>query len=80
MPPTPEAELARNHAWRITSVDGQPSYPEYRVRQVLEWIIQRRAEAFETMINLPLTTPPATISWSGPSLVPGSCTTVVQPT
>ncbi len=29
-------------------------HPEYRVRQVLEWVIQRRAESFEPMSDLPL--------------------------
>ena len=29
-------------------------HPQYRARQVLEWVIQRRAEAFEPMSDLPL--------------------------
>ncbi len=29
-------------------------YPEYRARQVLEWVLQRRAESFELMSDVPL--------------------------
>jgi 23S rRNA (adenine2503-C2)-methyltransferase len=43
---TPVEEL---YAWMIDR-----GHARYRVRQILEWVLQRRAELFEPMSNLPL--------------------------
>jgi 23S rRNA (adenine2503-C2)-methyltransferase len=45
-----EATTEELRAWMT-----ERGHPAYRVRQVLEWVIQRRAESFEPMSDLPLT-------------------------
>jgi len=44
-----EATVEEVQAWMASQ-----GYPKYRVRQVFEWVIQRRAESFEPMTDLPL--------------------------
>ncbi len=44
-----EASIEELHAWITTQ-----GHARYRVRQILEWVIQRRAESFEPMSNLPM--------------------------
>src|SRR5208282_2588049 len=44
-----EATVEELQAWMASQ-----GHPGYRVRQVLEWVIQRRAESFEPMSDLPL--------------------------
>jgi 23S rRNA (adenine2503-C2)-methyltransferase len=42
------ASMAEWHNWFI-----ERGHPAYRVRQVLDWIIHKRAQSFEVMSNLP---------------------------
>ena len=42
---------ASEEEWRGWMVER--GYPAYRARQVLDWIIRRRAESFEPMSDLP---------------------------
>ena len=44
-----EATVEELQAWMASQ-----GHPGYRVRQVLEWVIQARAESFEPMSDLPL--------------------------
>jgi 23S rRNA (adenine2503-C2)-methyltransferase len=44
-----EAAVDELRAWMASQ-----GYPEYHARQVLEWVVQRRAERFEPMSDLPL--------------------------
>ena len=37
--------------WRCWMVER--GYPAYRARQVLDWVVRRRAESFEPMSDLP---------------------------
>jgi 23S rRNA (adenine2503-C2)-methyltransferase len=46
----PVLELSRAEWGRWMAAQG---YPAYRARQLLDWIIQRRAESFERMSDLP---------------------------
>src|SRR5271166_2207005 len=44
-----EASVEELQAWMVSQ-----RHPEYRARQVFEWVIQRRAERFEPMSDLSL--------------------------
>ena len=46
--PVLSASTAEWHDWLI-----KRGHPTYRTRQVLDWVIHRRAESFELMSNLP---------------------------
>ncbi len=69
-----EATVEELRAWMASQ-----GHPEYRVRQVFEWVIQRRAESFEPMSDLPLVLISSSRS-SGPSSAPTSPFIAVRPT
>ena len=52
MPPAKRPVLsATAEEWRRWMVER--GYPAYRARQVLDWVIRRRAASFEPMSDLP---------------------------
>ena len=48
----PSVLSASAEEWRGWMIER--GYPAYRARQVLGWVIQRRAESFERMSDLPV--------------------------